>query len=119
MYIALTPAAEQPIGYLVEHMRVGAGDTLEIEYREGNFSVFTENYQCVTQATATKRTRARDAGVMVITRYSRQQAKDFLEEFLLPGLDKFVTVYDKLAAQPDVKEAYRRCANRDIFYNQQ
>ena len=108
------------MGYLVEHHRVGQGDMLRIEYREGNMpSVFTEHYQRKSISVINKRVSPADAGVMIITRYTTQQAEELWEQRMLPGLSKFVAIWNRLLSDSQYREQYQACADRKQFCDSQ
>lgn len=119
MLAKLSGAAQSPQGYLVEHHRVGKGNTLHIEYRDGNPSVFTENYQPTTIEHSTKQVCPELAGVMIITRYTMDQAEATWRSSILPALDDFVKFWDKLETDESLLNSYNRCADGHSFYEEQ
>lgn len=104
--------------YLVEHHRTGGGDMLKIEYREGDIaSVFTDSYQPNVLDVITVRVGMRDAGVMIITKYSSEQVATCCENVFLPGLKKFANMWDSLVEDPSLRRTYENCASRPDFYD--
>ena len=90
---------------------------LNIEYREGDISsVFTENYQPQVLDNVIVRVGTRDAGIMIITKYSSEQAASFWEHDFLPGLKKFTILWDNLVEDPSLRITYKNSANRAAFY---
>lgn len=84
---------------------------LKTEYREGDInSVFTEDYQPKVLDDITVRVGTRDAGIMIITKYSSEQAASFYEDDFLPGLKKFANIWDSLVEDPSLRTAYENCA---------
>lgn len=91
---------------------------LTVEYREGDLnSVFTDSYQPKMLDFITVRVGTRDAGVMIITKYSSEQAASFYEDDFLPGLKKFANMWDSLVEDPSLRRTYENCASRPAFYD--
>lgn len=88
------------------------------KYREGDIdSVFTDSYQPKVLDVITVRVGTRDAGVMIITKYSSEQVATCCQNGFLPGLKKFANMWDSLVEDPSMRKTYENCASRPDFYD--
>lgn len=105
-----TPSYQQPLlGYLVEHMRVGEGDTLRMEYRDIPYVATTS---ALVQATALA------AGHMVVTRYTLEQATSFWDTSISPTLARFCHLAKQLIEDPELLDMYVWAEDKDLWFSE-
>ena len=99
------------VGYLVEHMRVGVGNMLKLDYREVPY-VSTEQGQQVIDV------GHHAAGHMVVTKYTLQQAKEQWDTDIEPKLAQFCLLARQLISNPAMLASYLAATDKDLWYQQ-
>ena len=94
-------------GYLVEHCRVGEGDTLQLELRErASQRVPYDNKKVPRQST----------GTMICTKYSNETADAFWDAEIMPGLRKFCQVIRQLRQGPQLLQGFLAADDKQAWY---
>ncbi len=95
-------------GYLVEHMRTGTGNTLLVELRHIPY---------ISTGIQTPHTvSAEEAGQMVITVYTMQQAKNYVHDMRIQ-FKKFSRVYYSLKNFPERLSKYLAREDKKAWYD--
>ena len=99
------------VGYLVEHMRVGEGNMLHLDYREVPYISAEHCQQTVDVG-------QHAAGHMVVTKYTLQQAKEEWHTVIKPKLAQFCLLARQLMSDSDMLASYSNAADKDLWYRQ-
>lgn len=97
------------VGYLVEQMRVGGGTRLKLEFREEPYVAAQQTHVNVGEL---------EAGHMVITKYTLQQARSYWDTTIKPELAKFCRLLDRLMVCSDLVASYMQAADKQVWYQQ-
>lgn len=101
---------QQPLtGYLVEHMRVGCGNLLRVEYRDIPY---------IADASSSVQASVEAAGHMVVTRYNVEQAVLYWTQVLTPALVNFCQLAERIIDVPEVLDSYIAAADKDLWFSE-